>query len=134
MQGRWNVEAQTLVKAFKQQCVDEGQLDVALLKITVELTGLTVVSNKFPKYEGVLTHRLSDGALLDDDTSVTPAESHVLVSQAPAILAGWLQVHRHTSPSGIRKIPRTGVPSSSMLRAAPRTGAISSRMLHTTPK
>ena len=47
LQGRWNVEAQTLVKAFKQQCVDEGQLDVALLKSTVELIGLTAVSNKF---------------------------------------------------------------------------------------
>ena len=76
------------MKAFKQQCVGEDQLDVALLKIIVELIGLIVVSDKFPKYEGVRLLRLSDGALLDDDTSVAPAESHVLVSQAPAILAG----------------------------------------------
>ena len=122
------------MKAFKQQCVGEGQLDVALLKITVELIGLIVVSNQFPKYEEVRLLRLSDVALLDDDTSVAPAESYVLVSQAPAILTGWLQVNRHMSPSGIRKIPRTGVPSSSMLRAAPSTGAISSRVLHATPK
>ena len=89
---------------FKQQCVDEGQLDVALLKITVELIGLIAVSNKFHKYEGMLTPRLSDGALLDDDTSVAPAESHVLVSQAPAWCA---ELH-------------TGDLSSSMFRAAPK--------------
>ena len=47
------MEAQTLVKAFKQQCVGEDQLDVALLKITVELIGWIVASNKLPKYEGV---------------------------------------------------------------------------------
>ena len=65
--------------------------------------------------------RLSDGALLDDDTSVAPAESHVLNSRVPVILAGWFQVNRHMSPSGIRKIPRTDAPSSNMLRADPRT-------------
>ena len=82
--NKQTVEAQTLVKAFKQQCVDEGQLYVALFKITVELIRLTAVSNNSPAYERVLTPRLSDGALLDDDTSVAPAKSHVLVSQAPA--------------------------------------------------
>ena len=30
-----DVEAQTLVKVFKQQCIDESQLDVAPLKINV---------------------------------------------------------------------------------------------------
>ena len=84
-----------------------------LALLFVDLIRLNAVINKFTKYDGLRLRRLSGGALLDDDTSVSSAESHVLVPQAPAILAGWLQVNRHTSPSGIRKIPRIGAPSSS---------------------
>ena len=65
-----DVEAQTLVKVFKQQCIDESQLDVAPLKINVDLAGLMVGSDKFTKWEGVRLASLNDGALLDDDRSI----------------------------------------------------------------
>ena len=65
-----DVEAQTLVKVFKQQCIDESQLDVAPLKINVDLAGLMNGSDKFTKWEGVRLVSLNDGALLDDDRSI----------------------------------------------------------------
>ena len=65
-----DVEAQTLVKVFKQQCIDDSQLDVAPLKINVDLAGLMIGSDKFTKWEGVRLARLNDGALLDDDRSI----------------------------------------------------------------
>ena len=65
-----DVEAQTLAKVFKQQCIDESQLDVAPLKINVDLAGLMNGSDKFTKWEGVRLASLNDGALLDDDRSI----------------------------------------------------------------
>ena len=59
-----DVEAQTLVKVFKQQCIDESQLDVAPLKINVDLAGLMIGSDKFTKWEGVRIATLNDCALL----------------------------------------------------------------------
>ena len=47
-----DVEAQTLVKVFKQQCIDESQLDVVPLKINVDLAGLMNGDDKFTKWEG----------------------------------------------------------------------------------
>ena len=44
-----DVEAQTLAKDFKQQCIDESQFDVAPLRINVNLAGLMVGSDKFTK-------------------------------------------------------------------------------------
>ena len=65
-----DVEAQTLVKVFKQQCIDDSQLDVAPLKINVDLAGLMIGSDKFTKWEGVRLANVNDGALLDDDRSI----------------------------------------------------------------
>ena len=65
-----DVEAQTLVKVFKQQCIDDSQLDVAALKINVDLAGLMIGSDKFTKWEGVRLASVNDGALLDDDRSI----------------------------------------------------------------
>ena len=65
-----DVESQTLVKVFKQQCIDESQLDVPPLKINVDLAGLMIGSDKFTKWEGVRIATLNDGALLDDDRSI----------------------------------------------------------------
>ena len=62
-----DVEAQTLVKVFKQQCIDDSQLDVAPLKINVDLAGLMIGSDKFTKWEGVRLANVNDGALLNDD-------------------------------------------------------------------
>ena len=65
-----DVEAQTLVKVFKQQCIDDSQLDVAALKINVDLAGLMIGSDKFTKWEGVRLVNVNDGTLLDDDRSI----------------------------------------------------------------
>ena len=64
-----DVQANTLVKVFKQQCIDKSQLDVAPLKINVDLAGLMNGSDKFTELEGVRLVSLNDGALLDDDRS-----------------------------------------------------------------
>ena len=65
-----DVKAQALVKVFKQQCIDESQLDVVPLKINVDLARLMVGSDKFTKWEGVRLVNVNDGALLDDDRSI----------------------------------------------------------------
>ena len=52
-----DVEAQTLVNVFKEQCIDESQLHVAPLKINVTLAGLMNGSDKFTKWEGVQVER-----------------------------------------------------------------------------
>ena len=57
-----DVEAQTLVRVFKQQCIDDSQLDVAALKINVDLAGLMIGSDKFTKWEGVRLVNVNDGA------------------------------------------------------------------------
>ena len=59
-----DAEALTLVKAFKQQCIDESQLDVAPLNINVGLAGLMNGSDKFTKWEGVRFARLNDGFIV----------------------------------------------------------------------
>ena len=73
-----DVETRTLVKIFKQQCIDESQLDVAPLKINVDFAGLMNGSDKFTKWEGVRLANVNDGALLDDDRSIG---SQVVLSQ-----------------------------------------------------
>ena len=65
-----DVKAQTLVKAFKKQCIDESQLHETPLKINVDLAGLMNGSDKFTKWEGVRLASVNDGALLDDDRSI----------------------------------------------------------------
>ena len=65
-----DVKAQTLVKAFKKQCIDESQLHETPLKINVDLAGLMNGSDKFTKWEGVRLASVNDGALLDDDKSI----------------------------------------------------------------
>ena len=64
-----DVEAQTFVKVFKQQCIDESQLDAVPLKIYVDLAGLMNGNDEFTKWE-VRLARLNDDALLDDGRSI----------------------------------------------------------------
>ena len=64
-----DVEAQTFVNVFKQQCINESQLDAVPLKISVALAGLMNGNDEITKWE-VRLARLNDGALLDDGRSI----------------------------------------------------------------
>ena len=48
-----DVKAQTLVKAFKKQCIDERQFHETPFKTNVDLAGLMNGSDKVTKSEGV---------------------------------------------------------------------------------
>ena len=78
-----DVEAQTLVKVFKEQCIIESQLHVASLKINMDLAGLMNGSDTFTKWEGVRLANVNDGALLDDNRSIG---SHVVLSHNAFLL------------------------------------------------
>ena len=80
------------MKVFKQQCIDESQLDVAPLKINVDLAGLMIGSDKFTKWEGVRIATLNDGALLDDDRSIgsqAALDHDVLMFKLVFMKQGW---------------------------------------------